>query len=247
MGGRHPGQYFLSGGESLDYLITTTVCNTLVDPEELQLSVSRAGAMTDMLEEEVLLCGGRDTEGRVRDDCLAYNFSSNSWSDHSLMLSAREEASCTVVGDKMYLLGGIIEGEMTGKVEIWDNTQQQWREGPEMPETRARFCSVPVDSRFLAVVGGEMDGEMLNSMKTLDLETNEWRMQAQTLSVARKDHACVATRLDDEPGILVTGGVDAHDKPLSSVEFFSIPKQAGFIILSPYMTEVSCLGVGDTA
>ena len=92
MGGRHPGQYFLSGGESLDYLITTTVCNTLVDPEELQLSVSRAGAMTDMLEEEVLLCGGRDTEGRVRDDCLAYNFSSNSWSDHSLMLSAREEA-----------------------------------------------------------------------------------------------------------------------------------------------------------
>ena len=92
-----------------------------------------------------------------------------------------------------------------------------------------------------------MDGEVLNSMKTLDLETNEWRMQAQTLSVARKDHACVATRLDDEPGILVTGGVDADDKPLSSVEFFSIPKQAGFIILSPYTTEVSCLGVGDTA
>ena len=63
MGGRHPGQYFLFGGESVDYLITNSVCNTLVDPEELQLAVSRAGAMTDLMESEVLLCGGRDTEG----------------------------------------------------------------------------------------------------------------------------------------------------------------------------------------
>ena len=27
LGGRHPGQYFLSGGETLDYLINTEVCN----------------------------------------------------------------------------------------------------------------------------------------------------------------------------------------------------------------------------
>ena len=32
-------------------------------------------------------------------------------------------------------------------------------------------------------------------------------------------------RLDDEDGILVTGGVDADNQPLASVEFFSIPKQ----------------------
>ena len=41
-----------------------------------------------------------------------------------------------------------------------------------------------------------MDGEILNSMKTLDLETDEWRMQAQTLKTPRKDHACVATRFE---------------------------------------------------
>ena len=31
-----------------------------------------------------------------------------------------------------------------------------------------------------------MDGEVLNSMKMLDLETEEWRMQSQTLTVARR-------------------------------------------------------------
>ena len=55
-------------------------------------------------------------------------------------------------------------------------------------------CSSNIATRFLAVIGGEMDGEVLDSMKTLDLETNEWRMQAQTLRTPRKDHACVATR-----------------------------------------------------
>jgi len=130
-----------------------------------------------------------------------------------------------VVGGKMFVLGGIVEGEQSSSVEIWDDQVQQWTSGPDMPETRARFCAVPIDSRFLAIIGGEMDGEVLNSMKTLDLETDEWRMQSQTLTVARKDHACVLTRLDDEEGILVTGGVDGDNKALASVEFFSIPKQ----------------------
>ena len=66
-------------------------------------------------------------------------------------------------------------------------------------KVRVRFCAAAVDTRFLAVIGGEMDGEVilatimmmvaklegfdpinfqvLDSMKTLDLETNEWRMQ----------------------------------------------------------------------
>merc|ERR1719278_1081799 len=78
-------------------------------------------------------------------------------------------------------------------------------------KVRVRFCAAAVDTRFLAVIGGEMDGEVLDSMKTLDLETNEWRMQAQTLRVPRKDHACVSTRLDDEEGILVAGGVDTDN------------------------------------
>ena len=36
LGGRHPGQYFLNGGETLDYLVNTEVCNTVVQPGDLQ-------------------------------------------------------------------------------------------------------------------------------------------------------------------------------------------------------------------
>jgi len=227
-GGRHPGQYFLNGGESIDYLVNNDVCNTMVDPTELQLATARGGAVSEAVAGSILLCGGRDTEGTIRDDCLAYNYTENLWAEHSNLLAPREEAASAVVDGKMFILGGIIEGEQTGSVEVWDEDLQQWIDGPEMPEVRARFCAVAVpgsDDRFLAVVGGEMDGELLSSMKTLDLQTNEWRMQAGELRVPRKDQACVATRLDDEEGILVTGGVDADNRPLSSVEFYSIDRQ----------------------
>ncbi len=41
---------------------------------------------------------------------------------------------------------------------------------------------------------GEMDGQLLNTMKTLDVETGDWKMQAQTLKMPRKDHACANVR-----------------------------------------------------
>jgi len=224
-GGRHPGQYFLTGGESQDFLVNNNVCNTEVTPEEMKLGVARGGAVSELVGEDVLLCGGRDTEGAIRDDCIAYNITSGAWSAHSILTAPREEAACTVVGGNMFILGGIIDGDQSFSVERWDPVEEEWRASSDMPEVRVRFCAAAVDTRFLAVIGGEMDGEVLDSMKTLDLETNEWRMQAQVLQTPRKDHACVSTRLDDEEGILVAGGVDSEGQPLKSVEFFSIPKQ----------------------
>ena len=60
---RHPGQYFLTGGESQDFLVNNDVsggeneisrvvklflkvCNTEVTPEEMKLGVARGGAVS---------------------------------------------------------------------------------------------------------------------------------------------------------------------------------------------------------
>ena len=55
-------------------------------------------------------------------------------------------------------------------------------------------------------------------------------------------------RLDDEEGILVTGGVDADNQPLASVEFFSIPKQVSDQTRDDFEKyEIfDMIGVGDT-
>lgn len=227
-GGRHPGQYFLHGGETVDFLVNNEVCNTMVEPADMKLAVARGGAVSEMVGGMVLLCGGRDNEQNIREDCIAYNYTANTWEDHSVLQAPREEGACTVVDGNMYILGGIIDGEQTSTVERWGPELDDWEAVTEMPEVRSRFCAVPLpvdEGSFVTIIGGEMEGEILDSMKTLNLDTNEWRMQDQTLQTPRKDHACVVTRLDDEDGILVTGGVDADNRPLASVEFFSMPKQ----------------------
>ena len=57
-------------------------------------------------------------------------------------------------------------------------------------------------------------------METYDIVNDQWNPDSQ-LKTARKDHACSHLTLDDESGILVTGGVDDNNQPLNSVEFYS--------------------------
>ena len=42
-------------------------------------------------------------------------------------------------------------------------------------------------------------------------------------------------RLNGEDGVIVSGGVDVDNKPLDSVEFFSIPQQASGLPLIQYI------------
>ena len=73
----------------------------MVDPTELQLATARGGAVSEAVAGSILMCGGRDTEGTIRDDCLAYNYTENLWAEHSNLLAPREEAASAVVDGKM--------------------------------------------------------------------------------------------------------------------------------------------------
>ncbi len=55
---------------------------------------------------------------------------------------------------------------------------------------------------------------------------------------ARKDHACILAEINGDKGILVSGGVDAEEKLLSSVEFYSLRTES--------WTELSGLKTGRT-
>ena len=43
--------------------------------------------------------------------------------------------------------------------------------------------------------------------------------------VRRKDHACALVKIDEETGLLVSGGVDGEDNLLDSVEFYNLETQ----------------------
>ena len=47
----------------------------------------------------------------------------------------------------------------------------------------------------------------------------------QDMLIKRKDHACAFVKVDEERGVLVSGGVDAEDNLLDSVEFYNLDTQ----------------------
>ena len=62
---------------------------------------SRAAAVSEFVDQNVLFCGGRNTDGDVMNDCMIYKTKSDSWDTHSQLLSAREESASAVVAGQV--------------------------------------------------------------------------------------------------------------------------------------------------
>ena len=54
---------------------------------------------------------------------------------------------------------------------------------------------------------------------------NNFLFAKKDMLIKRKDHACAFVKIDEERGVLVSGGVDAEDNLLDSVEFYNLDTQ----------------------
>lgn len=109
------------------------MCPKQVEPNAT--TIGRGGAVAEYVGREVLLCGGREA-GNIMGDCLGYNVMSNAWGLHSQMLELREEAASVSLSGQMYVLGGLVNGEMARSSEKLSG--DTWTNGPSLPEGRAR-------------------------------------------------------------------------------------------------------------
>ncbi len=200
--------------ESLDIVRSGASCEKEIVPGASE--VGRAGAVSEYAHRRVLLCGGRDHEGGVRSDCLAYDPKTNEWEEYNSLLSAREEAAAATVrpeagadGD-MFIAGGFVDGERTATVErLPKDRESGWRSSTSLPEPRSRFCAVAVSDNTVAVVGGESgesgttdERKATADLKTYSLSDDDWTTQPG-MAQARKDHACLMVEIDGDKGILV--------------------------------------------
>jgi len=223
MGGRHPGYYFKT--ETSDLVKSDIICPKTNNNESI--SIGRGGAVAELVSPDIVLCGGRDRMNEVMDTCSKYNIKDHMWDDHSQLLVPREEAASAVLAGQMYILGGLVDGEHVRNSE--KHSGDEWTDGPNLPEGRARFCAVALDDSSIAILGGEVPGNdgitISSEIKTYNVDNGEWTIQPDML-VRRKDHACALVQIDNERGILVSGGVDNEDNLLDSVEFYNLATQA---------------------
>ncbi|TRY74923.1 hypothetical protein TCAL_07513 [Tigriopus californicus] len=223
IGGRHPGHYFMTQKQHNDLIMRNDVC--MLETND-NVSLARAGAISQFVGDKVLYCGGRNGHG-VHTDCLAFHPKNNTWAHHSNMVRAREEATSVVIGTAVFVMGGIdektvevinLKSEIQGSPDI-----PEWKLGPDLPQVLGRSCAVLMDNETVIIAGGHDDNSTL-SLATgymLNILENAWT-EIPNMKVPRRDHACLFVEFEKSKGMLVTGGLGENDEVLDSAEFFDL-------------------------
>lgn len=114
----------------------------------------------------------------------------------------RRGAAAVAMDGHIYFIGGVDEGVVTGRVDIFDPETGSWTIGPALPEPRAGHAAAALDGR-IHIAGGRSESlsTTLSSHLVLDPESGGWREEA-ALESPRTDAAMVAINGE----LMVIGG-----------------------------------------
>ena len=162
-------------------------------------------------QNEILICGGYD---RNIKQCMVLR--EQKWFTHSNLKQERNEASAVTMPNGVYIFGGKRNPKTS---EFLPNESNSWQTGPIIPNGHERGCAIKVSDFEVILIGGYfgLDGQNLDRIIKLDINTNEWTDLGR-LQVGRYSHACVV--FDNK--IIVSGGQRFPFDYLNSTEIISI-------------------------
>jgi len=155
-------------------------------------------------------------------DCLQFDLETKLWSNHSILLTERDESAIGMLGSQLYMIGGLT----TDSVEVLDVTfENSWFEGPVLPFPLARSCAVSTNASIL-VMGGHSNQSYISLPSLLELSQGEdgivrWTQLAD-MNQPRRDHGCLFVEFESSKGVLVTGGLGSNGEVLNTSEFYDM-------------------------
>ncbi|MGI9530291.1 Kelch repeat-containing protein [Lutimonas sp.] len=158
-------------------------------------------------------------------DIYKYDVETDAWSIAFGMPEGRERGAggSVIFKDKLYVVGGLINGHWDGHVtwfDVYDFATKQWSELPDIPRYRDHFNAVIVNDKMYLVAGRISSGKTEeffelteNKIDVFDFRTAEWTTLETTLPTGRAGNAAIA--IDDE--LIIAGGessaqVKAHNE-----------------------------------
>ena len=129
----------------------------------------RAQGHAVVVNNMVYVAGGFSSNDRGNLKTIDVYFPShNLWNS---MITPHELFAMTVHMNKLLVVGGIVDQEVTDKVLVLDNNQ--WKDYTEMPTARCMHAAVSHES-FMIVTGGQVGFTILNTTELLDGTTGQW-------------------------------------------------------------------------
>jgi Kelch motif len=127
---------------------------------------------------EVILASGYIDGETATNRIWAYSPETRRWRELPSMRYPRGAAAGAVVGDKLYIAGGVYEygneHEPYRFLEIYDFRTHRWTPGPDMPTARHHFGVGVVDGGLYFAGGRQPRKLHLDAFEEFDPATNRW-------------------------------------------------------------------------
>eukprot|EP00040_Diaphanoeca_grandis_P039871 m.260414 g.260414 ORF g.260414 m.260414 type:complete len:582 (+) comp39860_c0_seq1:108-1853(+) len=94
-------------------------------------------------------------------------------SDQGGDASLRCSGATAVIGNKIYVFGGVAKTSYSDEVDIFDTTKRTWSEGVAMTSKRMGMAAA-VYNKKIYLIGGELNGIYLDLVEEFDPATSGW-------------------------------------------------------------------------
>ena len=154
---------------------------------------------TTVLDNELYVIGGcfnQSLQENIHPFGFKYNPQQNKWSTISPMQRERCRFTLSVVGNRLYAIGGSSETpegmgvtlDFTSFGEVYDSVTDTWTNITDLPGARAQHAATTLES-LIFVTGGLAADHVLSNCRGYDTMTDTWEYHSPLLT-PRADHLC---------------------------------------------------------
>ena len=163
------------------------------------------------------LTGGRGDKKRVE----RYDTDEMRWVKLASLPNARFRHACTVLGGKIYAIGGAIGGNVSASVVVYDPAFDRWVEGISLPEVVENGRAIVLNGSIYFIGGENKSGGLMDIVYRFRPGEMEWERMAPMPSARSGVRLVVYNERiwaigNDEPGAQEYGIVESYDPLLDN-------------------------------
>ena len=154
----------------------------------------------------------------VRNEMFEYDPRQDRWREMPPMPTARGAAAAGVIGDSLYIAGGIgAGGKIENVLERFDFRTRTWERAADMPTAREHVAGTVAGDRFYVLGGRTLRSDSIDVAEVYDPAHDRWRraapmpQDAGSLEAASVDGYVLAIAGDDDREGWVTGALQRYE------------------------------------
>nr|WP_295901924.1 kelch repeat-containing protein [uncultured Bdellovibrio sp.] len=206
---------FVVGGRNTSGLLTTALYNPSANSWAAgpSLTKSRKDHTATLLPEgKVVIIGGVDDTGVILSDTTLYDPSSGAsgaFSNGASLAIARKSHTATLIGDRVFVIGGSTTSTAFKDTVIYDPSINQWQTFADLKSGPRYLHTANIAGQYLVVLGGLSETTYLfpvNTPEKLNISTFIWKSEGN-MSASR---FIPAAALLNNGKVFVSGGVSTE-------------------------------------